>query len=271
MWKAFHHPDICLPVVQRRLGLELLETLEFLGDMAVHHVHALMRNRSYPNRASYYNAVGRLSKLGLVVRDQGLDTPRLRISEQGAGSLADYLRPDKWWGRKWNGIWYLLVYDVPEADRPYRNVLRRFLRQQRMGCFQKSVWITPRDIRPEYSDLEEAAAVDVFACLFEACTVLGMPSEKVVRESWDFDALYGVQKRFCDIYSENLRILREAVSPGLDALIRLATEEIDAYRSAFVNDPLLPEGLLPATYMGRQAYSLHLEITSAIRKGIQVL
>ncbi len=271
MWKAFHHPDFSLPVVRRRIGVELLEMLDLLGDTMIHGAYAFLQNRSYPNRSSYYNAVSRLSKLGLVVRGQGLNTPKLKISEEGADSLAAYFRPDKYWSRKWNGIWYLLMYDVPEVDRSYRNVLRTFLKKQRMGCFQKSVWITPHDIRPQYSDLESAAAVGVFACLFEARTVLGMPSEQVVWESWDFDSLYTIQKRFCDVYSENLELLQENVVPDIDSLMRLLAEEIDAYCSAFVLDPLLPASLLPSFYMGQNVYSLHLKLAKAIRKKLQDL
>jgi len=265
MWKAFHHPDISLPVVNRRIGVELLEMLELFGDVAAHGAWAFLHNRSGPKRTAYNQAVSRLSKQGLIVKEQGLDTPQLKISEEGSGVLDPFLRPDKWWNRKWNGIWYLLVYDIPEADRSYRNILRQFLKQQRMGCFQKSVWVTPYDIRPQYSDLEAAAALDVFACLFEARTVLGMPAEKVVRESWDFDYLYEVQKRFCDIYGENLHILRGATAPDLDSLMQLAAEEIDAFRSAFVLDPLLPNALLPPDYMGKAVYDLHGKIMDEIR------
>jgi phenylacetic acid degradation operon negative regulatory protein len=268
MWKAFHHPDISLPVVHRRIGMELLEMLELFGDLAADGAWAFLRNRSYPNRTAYNQAVSRLSKQGLVVKAQGLDTPRLKISEEGTGFLETFLRPDKRWSRKWNGIWYLLVYDIPEADRSYRNVLRQFLKQQRMGCFQKSVWITPYDIRPQYSDLEAAAALNIFACLFEARTVLGMPAEKVVRESWDFDRLYEIQQRFCDVYSENLEMLCGSVSLDVDLLMRLAAEEIDAFRSAFVLDPLLPNALLPRSYKGKEAYALHMKIMDEMRMKI---
>ncbi len=242
-----------------------------MGDMAVHHVHAFLCNDSYPNRTAYYQAVGRLAKQGLVVKEQGLDTPKLTLSEEGAESLEAYFRPDVWWSRKWNGIWYILVYDIPEADRAYRNIFRQFLKRQRLGCFQKSVWITPRDIRPEYADLQEAAAVDVFACLFEARTVLGMPAEKVVWESWDFDALYDLQKRFCEVYGENLALLRGAVVPDLDSLMRLAVEEIDAYRSAFVNDPLLPSPLLPRDYKGKEAFTIHRQLMAELRLKLSML
>lgn len=265
MWEPFHHPDLSLPVVRRRIGLELLEMLDVLGDVAIHGAWSFLHNRTFPNRKALDQAIGRLSKQGLVVKRQGLDTPLLELSAEAGDLMADYFRPDKWWSRKWNGIWYLLVYDVPEADRPYRNVLRQFLKRQRMGCFQKSVWITPHDIRPQYADLEEAAAVEVFACLFEARTVLGMPSEKVVWESWDFERLYEIQKRFCEVYGANLEALDGLISPDLDTLMRLAAEEIDAYRSAFSLDPLLPSQLLPRDYKGKEAYELHQNIISRIR------
>ncbi len=266
MWKAFHHPDISLPVVRRRIGLELLEMLEVLGDVAIHGAWTFLYSRSYPDRKAYRQAVGRLSSQGLIVKGQGLDTPLLKISLEGAGSLEGYFHPEKWWKRKWNGIWYLLVYDVPEVDRSYRNALRQFLKKQRMGCFQKSVWITPYDIRPQYADLEEAASLGAFACLFEARTVLGMPAEQVVREAWDFDGLYEIQKRFCDVYSENLEILQGSATPDLEVLMRLLAEELDAFRSAFTLDPLLPSPLLPRDYKGKEAYDLHLRIASQIRR-----
>ncbi|RKX38841.1 MAG: hypothetical protein DRP64_15100 [Verrucomicrobia bacterium] len=271
MWKAFHHPDLSLPVVRRRIGLELLEMLDLLGNMAAHGAWAFLRNRSYPNRTAYYQAVGRLSKQGLLAKRQGLDTPRLEITKAGADSLEAYFRPDIWWNRKWNGIWYMLVYDVPETDRSYRNTLRQFLKKQRMGCFQKSVWITPHDIRPQYSDLKEAAALEVFACLFEARTVLGMPAERVVWEAWDFDTLYDVQQRFCEVYGENLEILRGVAVPDLDSLMRLAGEEIDAYRSAFANDPLLPGRLLPLDYKGKEAYGLHRQLVGELQTKLMIL
>ncbi|VGO15020.1 hypothetical protein PDESU_03600 [Pontiella desulfatans] len=265
MWCAFHHPDISLPLVRRRIGQELLETLEFLGDMSLHHMHAVMRNETAPDNKARNRAINRLAKQGLTVVRQGLDTPLLAISEVGEESLPDYARPERWWNRKWNGIWYLLVFDVPEIDRAYRNTLRAFLKRMRLGCFQKSVWITPHDIRPEYADLEEAAAVDAFACLFEAKTVLGMPSAKVVWESWDMDRLYDIQSRYCGFCTENLDVLRGGVSFGQEELLGLVSVELEAFRSAFLFDPLLPGDLLPRDYKGREAYSLHRKLAEEIR------
>ncbi|HKL23037.1 MAG TPA: hypothetical protein VJ904_14620, partial [Tichowtungia sp.] len=132
MWKAFHHPDISLPVVRRRVGTELLELLEIFGEVTVHGGWAFLHNRTCPDTRSYQRAIRRLSKQGLIVSGRGLDTPRLQISGNGSQQLVAYLHPDRWWRKKWNGIWYMLLYDVPETARSYRNVLRQFLQTQRM-------------------------------------------------------------------------------------------------------------------------------------------
>lgn len=266
MWKAFHHPDISIPVIRRRVGLELLEMLDILGDAAAHGAWAFMRNHRDSDRAAYRKALQRLANQGLVVKHMGLDTPQLHISEAGSNSLSSYFQPEKHWNKTWSGIWYLLVYDVPEVDRTYRNVLRKFLKSQRMGCFQKSIWISAWDIRPQYADLARGAALDAFACLFEARTVLGMRAEQVVNEAWDFEQLYVLQKHFCDVYSDNLELLRSKPEEiNVDKLVRLAAEELDAYRAAFARDPLLPSKLLPYSYKGKEAYTLHTEIIKDIR------
>jgi phenylacetic acid degradation operon negative regulatory protein len=269
MWKAFHHPDISLPVVRRRIGLELLELLEVLGDVAVHGAWAFLQNRTAPNPRALEQATRRLAGQGLLVQRKGLDTPVLKLSDKGESVLADYFRPEKYWNGKWGGIWYLLMYDIPEKDRPYRNVMRQFLKSQRMGCFQKSVWVSSRDIRAGYADLDEAAALGAFACLFEARTVLGMRAEQVVWESWDMDKLYEVQKRYCEVNAQNLEMLEQDISYDLETLMQFAAQALDAYRSAFALDPLLQEELLPRDYKGREAHALHCAIAEALRRKLK--
>ncbi|MCF7847567.1 MAG: hypothetical protein K9M45_01860 [Kiritimatiellales bacterium] len=238
--------------------MDLLELLELLGAMAAHGAWAFLNQRSYPNRSAYNNAVYRLRKQGLIVSEKGAgQTPVLKITDHGTNSIAEYLRPEKFWNRKWNGLWYLLMYDVPESERNYRNVLRSFLRKHRLGCLQKSVWVTPVDIRPEFDDLTHAAALFDFAYLFEARTVLGMPSDKVVSDAWDFESLYEVQNLFLDVYGENkAKLLSQPATDPTD-LIALATEEINAYRCALVNDPLLPRALWPQNYVGERVVTMH--------------
>lgn len=172
-WESFHHPDWSLPVVRRRAAEEWLDLLSDVGELLATGGRSLIWKSSYPNRTAYNNAMYRLRGAGLAVNAQSAGKlPVLKLTEEGRKCLPLYYRPESQWNSKWNGIWYMLVFDVPEKERRYRDSLRRFLKRLRMGCLQKSVWITPRDIRPEYNDLEKVANVYSVSYLLESRTVL---------------------------------------------------------------------------------------------------
>ncbi|MCF7849180.1 MAG: hypothetical protein K9M45_10035 [Kiritimatiellales bacterium] len=229
----------------------------------------LLSRSYYPDQKAYRNAVYRLRRDGLIVAGgQGGKTPRLALSPAAQENLPVYFDPEKAWNRKWNGIWYMFVYDVPEVDRSYRDVLRRFLKRLRLGCLQQSVWITPHDIRPQFDDLTKGAGVDSFAYLFEAQTVLGLPNRRVVDDAWDFDRLYEIQRHYCKVMETNLSRLSAARhgSEELSALVRLA---LDAYHGAFIEDPLLPRKLLPDSYQGENVLKIHRRLFVELNSQLQ--
>ena len=185
-WEGFYHPDLSLPVVRRRVGDELLDLIFGLGELALTRGWSAI-SVDERERATYHSAVYRLKKRGLIVsKGDDLRRPVFALSESGQVYSSMIRRPEKAWNTKWGGRWYILLYDVPESSRSYRDTLRAFLKRLRMGCLQKSVWVTPFDIRPEYSDLVEAARIDAYAHLLEARTVLGQSSAEIVGMAWDF-------------------------------------------------------------------------------------
>ena len=263
-WISFHHPDISWPVVRRRAGVEFMELLELTSLFLTRGGWAMVNRRCYPNNAAYQNATSRLRKKGLIIhRNDGAETPKLILSDVGRSALPSYFDPEKQWDRTWNGIWYLMMYDIPEVDKTYRNVLRKFLKRMRMGCLQKSVWVTPKDIRPEFDDLSQAASLDGFAYLFEAKTVLGLPSCRVVEEAWNLDRLYFLQEHYCAMTQVNIDKLT-ASECSFEELAQLTRMAVDAYHSAFFEDPLLPAALLPKDYQGREVLLQHRKLFKLI-------
>jgi phenylacetic acid degradation operon negative regulatory protein len=264
-WEGFYHPDISLPVIRRRVGDEMLELLCGLGGAMLTRGWSLIaadEGKPY----AYRSAVYRLRKAGLIV-SHGTESsePVFELTQEGADRLSDDLRPCTFWDVKWSGRWFLLVYDVPESIRSKRDALRKFLKRLRLGCFQKSVWVTTRDIRPMYADLCRAGNIDFVAHLFEARDVLGCPAAEVVENSWDFERLEVVQNHYCTVYETNLRTLK---TKRMDcrAIIELAREEIAAYRAAMSEDPLLPRSLWPSGYSGERVWQLHRQLQSEMRK-----
>ncbi len=262
-WKPFHHPDLSLPVVRRRASEEWLDILGGIGEILMTRGRSISWSKTFPTSTAYRSAMSRLQKKGLIIRTDGRDDlPRLILTEAGKSSRPDYHCPDKFWNKRWNGIWYMLIFDVPEKERHYRDTLRKFLKQLRMGCLQKSVWITPQDIRPEYDDLEKAASIHAVAYLLESRTVLHEDQEEMVCNAWNFQKLNELHQRYIDVFTENLHSIAQAPSSG--ELMKLLYQESEAYIQAMIGDPLLPGKLHPHNYLGTQVWELHNRLRTAI-------
>ena len=175
------------------------------------------------------------------------------------------LCPEKHWKKSWDGWWRLLVYDVPENERAFRNGLRKFLYRLRMGYLQHSVWISPWDIRPDYADLQTTMDIHTVSVLFEARTVLGRKSSDLVLQAWDFEHLSDVQRAYIATSEAHLKELqsRPITRARVEALAR---QEIIDYLHAMEFDPLLPRKLLPADYHGFAAYEQHSLVVQQVRR-----
>jgi phenylacetic acid degradation operon negative regulatory protein len=263
-YRRFHDPKICPRLVRRQIGEAVLHALLWPIEAASWRGHArVLFGDTYPNNHAFRSAVYRLRRAGLIVQCGG----RMALTDTGLDRLPLACRPERFWKRRWNGLWYVLVYDVPESNRRYRDILRGFLKRLRMGCLQKSVYVTPDDIRPEFLDLDQTIAVHGYAFLFEAETVLNYGPELVVSAAWDFDLLQREHRFYLDTCEANLCML-DARKLKRAEISALGIEEMNAYLHVMRNDPLLPEPLLPSTYLGRDVYAMHCRFYAAIARHI---
>jgi len=267
-WVPFHHPDWSLPVVRRKVAEEWIDLMSDVGELLASGGRSIIWKSTYPNRSAYNNAMYRLKTAGLVVRsDRSGRLPVLTLTEEGRRRLPVYYRPEREWNSTWNGIWYVLMFDVPEKERYYRDSLRRFLKRLRMGCLQKSVWVTPRDIRPECSDLEKTANVNAVSYLLESRTVLHRETAELVRDAWDFKHLQELHERYLQTYTDNLQLLAELHCKS-DDVMALLYQEAEAYVQCMRPDPLLPGKLLPKGYLGKKVFCLHQSLRKSVAKAL---
>ena len=269
MWQWFNHPGFSLPVVRRRLGEELLDLLLMTVELLATRGRSFMWSRCFPSTLAYDGARRRLCQAGLVAYRRGAGKePVLRLTAKGERATDDIFHPEQWWQRRWSGAWHLIVYDIPETQRNYRDVLRQFLRRLRMGHLQGSVWITPRDIRPEYDDLMKAAELESYAYLFQAHTVLGLPAEQVVRSAWPMDLLEQCQQWYGENAQRNWNALQlKKLSQA--SLWFLARETNRAFRAAMALDPLLPKALWPDGYRGPEVIAWHRRLIGELSRQIE--
>ena len=242
-------------ILRRRICAELVDLMGLAIEGVVTRGKAWTWNRSWPRMTAYHQALYRLRRDGLITqRDGGAGAPTMELTSKGCQHVSAEIMPELFWNKRWDGCWYVLMYDVPERERRYRNALNRFLTRMRMGCLQKSVFVSVRDIRPLFYDLDIAAAVAEYANLFEARTVLGQSDAAVVTRAWNFEGLRKIQASYIETCQSRLR-RPSAVTPFL-ALPDILHAELTEYRAAMQGDPLLPKPLWPSDYLGPQVTAM---------------
>lgn len=111
--------------------------------------------------------VYQMKEKGLLVGDydhglQVTDKARRRLHLADIRELRAQAAP------RWDGIWRIIIYDIPEGHASGRQALADRLRAY--GCFQlqKSTWITPFPCRDDIVVLSTHHSVDQYVTYFEA-------------------------------------------------------------------------------------------------------
>jgi len=257
---------LTLPEIRFRTSQMLLDLVSELGAAAMTRGKSLTWHERDPSHAAYYNAISRLRKSGLIVsRKPRGETPRLILTSDGNTRISQALRPKRLWQRKWKGYWFLISYDIPETQRSYRRTFRNFLSRMRMGCLQRSVWISPDNIRDTFHHLMDAAAIEDFGVLLKCKEIIGRSTEQIVHDAWPFDKLNTRQSWYCNHCEKEIQKLRQK-SFSKEDLIKKASIELKIYLRVMVDDPLLPKTLWPRDYRGEDTFMFHKMLMREIKK-----
>jgi phenylacetic acid degradation operon negative regulatory protein len=162
--------------------------------------------------------------------------------------------PEACWARKWDGLWRIVIFDIPAAHVKTRFALLRYLRNHGFGCLQQSAWVTPHPLKEEQKEVAGFPVKAKSLVFLEASLCGGERNEQIVKAAWNFT-------RMNELYDEYLAVLARRPEQPLtgDAAAKnfqaWAAEERQAWLAALSSDPLLPKALLPADYQGRDAWA----------------
>lgn len=113
------------------------------------------RLKKYPNK-KVYDTFYRLKKEGSINFYEKNNQIYISLTKKGkrkAGWMQiDNLKIKK--PEKWDGKWRILLFDIAELKRTYREALRGKLKDLGFQLFQKSAWITPYDCVKEVNLLK---------------------------------------------------------------------------------------------------------------------
>jgi phenylacetic acid degradation operon negative regulatory protein len=218
-----------------------------VGDSTTRVVLARMRREGWfdtcrNGRQSSYSVTPR----GLAMLDDG----RSRIFGRGAST--------------WDGLWRMVIYAIPEQNRPQRDQLRKILAWHGFGPLASATWISPHprlDVIAEALKEHSAGRFD----LLESRALDRAADREMAGRCWDLDGLAREYAELLEQYEELPPLTDLAALPGEKAL-RWQVELVASYRTLPFRDPDLPGELLPPGWPGRRVHELFIAAHDALHE-----
>lgn len=129
------------------------------------------RERRYRIRKTFERL--RRERLIAITEEHGIT--KVVLTEHGKRRILQYrfeglvIPPMK----KWDGVWRMVIFDIPEHLKKGREALREKLRKLQFYPLQKSVWIHPHECRNEIDFILEFFNISTFTRIAEVCTFDG--------------------------------------------------------------------------------------------------
>ena len=152
----------------------------------------------------------------------------------------------------WDGIWRLVIFDIPEKERPYRWALRTKLCQLNFGKLQKSVYISPYPLLGTISRYAADLGIRQYLRFLEVRKI--DDEQKLIDRAWELAKINADYKNF---------IKTVKLSPK-DKLWPLRAKKLEQeFEGIYKQDPRLPENFLPSDWSGKKAYQVFKEISNS--------
>jgi phenylacetic acid degradation operon negative regulatory protein len=208
-------------------------------------------------------AVARLAAEGWVAATRHGRRSEYRLTESGRKLFAEATR--RIYGvnpTSWSGQWTLAV--LPPAGGNSRANIREELRWLGFGQLSPGVYAHPA------CTLEEARGWLITLDCANRCWLLksateGLAADRhLAAEGWNLAEIGRRYRRFRDTFAPVLAAVRESDELAPQSAFLVRTLLIHEYRKIHLQDPLLPPALLPAEWVGTEAYELTATLYAAV-------
>ncbi|MFI4909081.1 MAG: phenylacetic acid degradation operon negative regulatory protein PaaX [Steroidobacterales bacterium] len=208
-------------------------------------------------------AVARLATDGWLAATRHGRRSEYHLTESGRKLFAEATRRIYGVGpSRWDGQWTLAV--LPPAAGHSRRNIREELRWLGFGQLSPGVYAHPA------CTLEEAHGwLVTLGCgnrcwLFKSATEGMAADRRLAAEGWNLVTIGRRYRRFRDTFAPVAAAVRAADALAPEAAFLVRTLLIHEYRKIHLQDPLLPPALLPAEWVGTEAYELTATLYAAV-------
>ncbi len=162
----------------------------------------------------------------------------------------------------WDGQWTLAV--LPPAGGHSRGNIRGELRWLGFGQLSPGVYAHPACTLEEASGWLVTLGCASRCWLFKSATEGLAADRRLAAEGWNLAEIGRRYRRFRDTFAPVQAALRESEGLAPQAAFLVRTLLIHEYRKIHLQDPLLPPALLPAEWVGTEAYELTATLYAAV-------
>jgi DNA-binding transcriptional regulator PaaX len=123
--------------------LQLLEKIAEKNQISAKHLFNQLEVKI--DYKDFYNTLFRLTQQELITKEDDVGEIILKITDEGKKFLLR-AKPVK------DGVWKLVIFDIPEKQKYVRTVLRAKLKALHFKKWQNSIWISPYKMDSEIED-----------------------------------------------------------------------------------------------------------------------
>jgi phenylacetic acid degradation operon negative regulatory protein len=165
----------------------------------------------------------------------------------------------------WSGSWSMVIYTVPESDRPTREQLRRDLAWLGFGPMAPATWVSPHHLLESVASVSSVLPNARLDLLTMRAAGIGA-DRAIAARCWDLGTL---NAEYADFIRE-VRIEMDGY-PLLDGASALASRMrlVQSYRQFPFRDPGIPAELQPPGWLGEQARILFNQAYEMLAAGAQ--
>lgn len=143
----------------------------------------------------------------------------------------------------WDGIWRMVIYDLPCKWNYKRHKLRDKLVELGFGGYQRSVYVTPLDVLGELKDYINDNGLEDSVVVFEGNRIFGENIKNLSEKLWGLE----------DINFGYLELERKIKQCEAEGKIKMKYSEIwEDFTALVLKDPFLPDIFLPDIWAGER-------------------
>lgn len=206
---------------------------------------------------SIHNVISNLLKTGYLekrIKENGEAV--YRITTWGKTKLVYSVPLARYTGKKWDGVWRLISFDIPEKEAKQRKWLRGKLKELGFGMLQESLWVIPHDLGQAFEEFIEHENLKDYIIVWEGKRIFGEDEKELAKRVWKLDNLAEKYFHFINKWQGFIK------DEGEVKKRKGGWEE--EYFSLLENDPGLPKELLPENWPFKKARQLFLTFRKQI-------